>query len=73
VDAFATPFVYGRLQKMDLDFTIHSKCANSGKPIRIELDSDLNINSMTEGSDPMYSMALINSDRMKELSIIDVF
>jgi hypothetical protein len=65
--------VYGRLQNKDLTFTIDTKCANSGREIKIELDSDLNITSMTEGADPMYSMALINTDKMKEMSIVDVF
>jgi len=65
--------VYGRLQNKDLTFTINSKCANSGKQIKIELDSDLNIIRMTEGSSPMYCMALINTDKMKERSIVDIF
>jgi hypothetical protein len=65
--------VYGRLQSREITFTIESKCANSGKQIRIELDSELNITGMTEGCEPMYSMALINTDRMKETSIVDVF
>jgi len=65
--------VYGRLQNKNLNFTIDTKCANSGKKIRIELDSDMNITSMTEGVDPFCSMALINTDKMKEKSIVDVF
>jgi hypothetical protein len=56
-----------------LTFTINSKCANSDKQIKIKLDSDLNIVGMAEGSDPFYSMALINTDKMKELSIVDIF
>jgi hypothetical protein len=65
--------VYGRLQNKKVTFTIQSKCANSGKPLQFELDSELHITSMTEGADPMYSMALINTDRMKEASIVDIF
>jgi hypothetical protein len=65
--------VYGRLQNKALTFTINTACANSGKQIQIELDSELNITGMTEGADPMYSMALINTDRMKEISIVDIF
>jgi hypothetical protein len=65
--------VYGRLQNKDLTFTINTKCANSGKEIQIDLDSEMNITSMTEGAEPMYSMALINTDKMKEKSIVDVF
>jgi hypothetical protein len=33
----------------------------------------MNITFMTEGADPYYSMALINTDKMKEKSIVDVF
>jgi hypothetical protein len=65
--------VYGRLQNKSLTFTIDTKCANSGKKIHIDLDSDMNIIFMTEGADPFYSMALINTDKMKEKSIVDVF
>jgi len=65
--------VYGRLQNKDLTFTINTKCANSGKEIQIDLDSEMNITGMSEGSEPMYSMALINTDKMKEKSIVDVF
>jgi hypothetical protein len=65
--------VYGRLQNKDLTFTINSECANSGREIQIEIDSALNITGITEGADPMYSMALINTDKMKEMSIVDVF
>ena len=65
--------MYGRLQNKDLPFTINTNCANSGKQIQIEIDSEMNIISMTEGADPMYSMALINTDKMKEKSIVDVF
>ena len=65
--------MYGRLQNKDLSFTINTKCANSGKEIQIDLDSEMNITCMTEGAEPMYSMALINTDKMKEKSIVDVF
>ena len=65
--------MYGRLQNRDLTFTINTQCANSGKKIQIEIDSELNITGMTEGADPMYSMALINTVKMKEMSIVDVF
>ena len=65
--------MYGRLQNKDLTFTINTKCANSGKEIQIDLDSEMNITSMTAGAEPMYSMALINTDKMKEKSIVDVF
>ena len=69
----ATPFVQGRLLDRDLEYTIQSSCANSGRPMEIAIDSDLNIGQVTEGARPMYSMALIDTEKMKEKSIIDVF
>jgi hypothetical protein len=65
--------VYGRLQDKDLSFTIETNCTNSGRQLQIELDSEMNITGMTEGANPMISMALMNTDRMKEPSIVDVF
>jgi hypothetical protein len=65
--------VQGRLLNQNLEYTIRSNCASSGRPIEIGVDSDLNIRTMTQGAAPMYSMALINTERMKEKSIIDVF
>ena len=72
-DAIATPFVYGRLKNEELFFTVNSKCANSGKPMQIELDSNLNIISVDEGSAPMFCVALMNTDKTKEPSIVDIF
>jgi len=65
--------VQGRLQDQDLEYTIHSTCSNSGRPIEIGIDSDLTIGRVTDGASPMYSMALMNTDTMKEKSIIDIF
>jgi hypothetical protein len=56
-----------------LTFTIDTECANSGRLIQVELDSEMNITGMTEGAAPMISMALINPDKMKEMSIVDIF
>jgi hypothetical protein len=56
-----------------MTYTIDTTCANSGRPIKIELDSELNIFGMTEGASPMYCLVLMNTDKMKETSIVDVF
>jgi hypothetical protein len=65
--------VYGRLLSNDLTFTINTECANSGRQIEIELDSDLNIIRMTEGSEPVISLTVFNSEKMKERGIVDIF
>ncbi|MBW1899419.1 MAG: hypothetical protein JRI61_10215 [Deltaproteobacteria bacterium] len=63
----------GRLQNKNQVYTITTYCANSERKIQIELDGDLNISNVSKGSDLFYSMALMNTDRMKETSIVDVF
>jgi hypothetical protein len=65
--------VQGRLSDRNLEYTIHSACANSGRTIEIEVDSELNIGRVTDGARPMYSMAIMNTETMTEKSIIDVF
>ena len=65
--------MYGRLLSRELAFTINTECANSGRQIEIELDSNLNIAEMTEGAEPFITMTLFNSERMKEKSIVDIF
>ncbi len=56
-----------------MTYTIDTTCANSGRPIKIELDCELNIIGMPEGTSLMYCLVLINTDKMKETSIVDVF
>jgi hypothetical protein len=53
--------------------TINSECANSGKPIKIEFDSDLNIRYVDEGSDPIVCQPMVNFIETKEPSIVDIF
>jgi len=65
--------VQGRLRNRNLTYTIDTTSANSGRPIKIELDCELNIIGMTEEASPMYCLVLINTDKMKETSIVDVF
>jgi hypothetical protein len=61
------------LRNRDLTYTIDTTCANSGRSIKIELDSELNITAITEGASPMFCLVLMNTDKMKEKSIVDVF
>jgi hypothetical protein len=72
-DAFATPYVYGKLKKKKLSFTIQAECANSGRQIEIELDSELNIKNVTDGSNPMFCLPIVPIVNSKEPSIVDIF
>ena len=65
--------MYGRLQDSKLNFTVRTVCANSGRRITIELDSDLNIASAPVGSEPVISLTIFDSEKMKEKSIVDIF
>jgi hypothetical protein len=65
--------VYGRLRNEELFFTVNSECANSGKMMKIELDGNLNIISVNEGSEPMFCIALMNTAKTKDPSIVDIF
>ena len=53
--------------------TINTECANSGKPIKIVMDSNLNISYVDEGSDPMVCVPKVNLLETKEPSIVDIF
>lgn len=63
----------GRLRNENLSMTINTECANSGKQIKIEFDSDLNIRYVDEGSDPMVCVPVVNLVETKEPSIVDIF
>jgi len=65
--------VYGRLQKKKLSFTIQANCAYSGKQIEIEIDSELNIKRLPDGSDPMFCAPMVTLANTKEPSIVDIF
>jgi len=53
--------------------TINAECANSGKPINIEFDSDLNVKYVDEGADPIVCVPMVNLVKTKEPSIVDIF
>ena len=53
--------------------TIDTQCANSGKSIRIQFDSDLNLQHVEEGSEPLICAPKVNLVETKEPSIVDIF
>ena len=72
-DAFAAPFVYGKLMQKELSFTIQARCGNSGKQMEIILDSDLSIKEVTPGADPMFCLPIVQLANTNEPSIVDIF
>ena len=69
----ATPFVQGQLRNRPMSFVIESECAHSGRPLRFELDSDLNLLSLEPGVDPYIFIPGIDLSNIQEDSIIDIF
>ena len=69
----ANPFVQGVLRGKELSLVEETECAQSGMPMRIELDSALNLIAVDDGSDPMISVPLVNLVELKEPCIVDVF
>jgi hypothetical protein len=65
--------VLGKLHKKELSFTIQAECANGGKRIEIELDSELNIKKVPDGSNPMFCLPIVPLANTKEPSIVDIF
>ena len=56
-----------------MTFIIESRCAHSGRPIRIEMDSELNLLGIESGADPHIFIPSIDLGNIVEESIIDVF
>ena len=56
-----------------MSFTIEAECANSRRQIEIELDSELNITHVPDGSDPMFCIPITPLAKTKKPSIVDVF
>jgi hypothetical protein len=66
------PFVQGHLRNEWLATTIRTECGHCSRPMRIEIDSELNY-SVLEGEEPLIFVPLIDFEKLKDPSIIDAF
>ena len=73
MDAFATPFVQGRLREEQLSVTVNSTCAHSRRPVQIEIDSDLNYRVAEDGCRPMVFVPDVKLSELEAPSIVDDF
>ena len=48
----ATPFVQGRLREEKLEVTVVTECSQTGRELRLQIDSDLNCRVLSPGADP---------------------
>jgi hypothetical protein len=65
--------VQGQLRREKLSFLIETECAHCGKPIHIEMDSDLNYKVLEPDVDPLIFAPNVDFSRLKVPSIIDGF
>ena len=63
----------GQLREENLSFSIETLCAHCGKPIHIEMDSELNYRVVEEGAVPLVHVPMIDFDELDDPSIIDAF
>ncbi|MBU0493421.1 MAG: hypothetical protein KKA73_12500 [Chloroflexi bacterium] len=63
----------GQLRSEPLSFAIETECAHCGQPLRLEIDSQLRVQVVEEGADPLVFVPLVDFDKLKDPSIIDAF
>jgi hypothetical protein len=73
VDAIATPFVQGRLRGEPLSFAIETECGHCGRPLHIDIDSELNYRVAEQEAEPFVYAPLVDFAKLDEPSIIDSF
>ena len=67
------PFVQGHLRGEPLSVVIDTECGHCHRPLRIEIDGELNYRVATEGAQPLVCVPLVDLHKLEEPSIIDRF
>jgi hypothetical protein len=67
------PFVQGQLRDEYLTFTIETEGAQSGTPIKVEIDSDLNFSVPDSDANPLIFVPMVDFSTLEDPSIIDAF
>jgi hypothetical protein len=65
--------VQGLLRNEELSFTIETHCGQSGRPLHIEIGSDLNYRVVESGADPHIFIPMVDFGKLEDPSIIDAF
>ncbi len=72
MDAFATPFVQGRLRNEQLTVAVRTECAHCKTPIELTIDSDLDF-KVKDGPEPVIFVPDVDLLSLKEENIINAF
>jgi hypothetical protein len=65
--------VQGQLRREYLTFSIQTSCAHCGRPIQIEIDSDMHYKVSEAEAAPLVFVPMVDFARLKDPSIIDAF
>lgn len=66
------PFVQGHLRNEPVRVTIGTECAHCSRPMRIEVDSELEYRVL-EGESPLVFVPLVDFAKLEAPNIIDAF
>lgn len=69
----AAPFVQGRLTDQSLSAVIDTSCAHCDRPIRLQVDSDLNASVETAGPRPLLFHPKVDWTTFDQPNIIHGF
>lgn len=73
MDAFATPFVQGQLRGEPVSVDVVSECAHCKRPMRMEIDSDMNCSCQEPDCSPIVFVPEVDFKTLKDPNIIDAF
>ena len=73
MDAFATPFVQGRLRDEEVSISVASECALSKRPMNMEIDSDMNCTCEDQNCNPVIFVPDVDFKNVRDPNIIDAF
>jgi hypothetical protein len=70
-DAFAAAWVLGRLLRTSLEVDIQSVCGQSGRPLRLTVESNLMCEVRTDGAEPLLFTPNVNWESFTAPNIIN--
>ncbi len=73
MDAFATPFVQGRLRQQEVVIQVETECAHCKQSMHLEIDGEMNCRSRETDCHPIIFVPDVDFGRLKDPNIIDAF
>ena len=73
MDAFATPFVQGKLREEKVSIQVATECAHCQRSMEIEIDQDMNCRCPEKDCRPIIFVPDVDFGRLEEPNIINAF